>query len=90
MTHVIQFDMPLSAEDFDVYVHRIGRTGRAGMSGLATSFFVPGREVGEGNGKIGPLLVRLLRENSQVIILSPSSPYNFNVFIRKFLIGWVV
>lgn len=41
--------MPLSAEDFDVYVHRIGRTGRAGMSGVATSFFVPGRETGEYN-----------------------------------------
>ncbi len=66
VTHVIQFDMPLSAEDFDVYVHRIGRTGRAGMSGLATSFFVPGREVGEGNGKIAPLLFQLLKENNQV------------------------
>ena len=64
--HVIQFDMPLSAEDFDVYVHRIGRTGRAGMSGLASSFFVPGREVGEGNGKIASLLLQLLQENNQV------------------------
>lgn len=58
--------MPLSPEDFDVYVHRIGRTGRAGMSGLATSFFVPGREVGEGNGKIAAQLLRLLKENNQV------------------------
>ena len=69
--HVIQFDMPLSSEDFDVYVHRIGRTGRAGMSGLATSFFVPGREVGEGNGKIAQQLLRLLRENNQVSMLAP-------------------
>jgi ATP-dependent RNA helicase DDX3X len=66
VTHVIQFDMPLSPEDFDVYVHRIGRTGRAGQSGLATSFFVPGRDIGEGNGKIAPHLLRLLKENSQV------------------------
>ncbi len=66
VTHVIQFDMPISAEDFDVYVHRIGRTGRAGSSGLATSFFVPGREVGEGNGKIASLLTNMLRENKQV------------------------
>jgi ATP-dependent RNA helicase DDX3X len=66
VTHVIQFDMPISPEDFDVYVHRIGRTGRAGMTGLATSFFVPGREVGEGNGKIATHLLNLLRETSQV------------------------
>lgn len=66
VTHVVQFDMPISPEDFDVYVHRIGRTGRAGMAGLATSFFVPGREVGEGNGKIAPQLLQLLRENRQV------------------------
>ena len=66
MTHVIQFDLPLSSEDFDVYVHRIGRTGRAGMAGLATAFYVPGRETGEGNGKIALQMMRLLEENNQV------------------------
>lgn len=66
VTHVIQFDMPQSSEDFDGYVHRIGRTGRAGHSGVATSFFVPGREVGEGNGKIAAQLLRALQENKQV------------------------
>jgi superfamily II DNA/RNA helicase len=37
---VFNFDVPFNAED---YVHRIGRTGRAGASGLAVSF------VGGGN-----------------------------------------
>jgi superfamily II DNA/RNA helicase len=32
---VFNFDVPFNAED---YVHRIGRTGRAGESGLAISF----------------------------------------------------
>ena len=36
MTHVINFDLP---NDIDDYVHRIGRTGRAGKKGLATAFF---------------------------------------------------
>lgn len=66
VTHVIQFDMPISTEDFDTYVHRIGRTGRAGKSGVATSFYVAGRETGEGNGKIAQLILRLLQENNQV------------------------
>lgn len=35
ITHVINFDLPENAED---YVHRIGRTGRAGASGIALSF----------------------------------------------------
>jgi len=35
VTHVINFDMPKSIED---YTHRIGRTGRMGQNGLATSF----------------------------------------------------
>jgi superfamily II DNA/RNA helicase len=35
VSHVINFDLPRSAED---YVHRIGRTGRAGASGIAISF----------------------------------------------------
>ena len=34
--HVINYDMPSSIED---YVHRIGRTGRCGNIGRATSFF---------------------------------------------------
>ena len=33
---VVNFDMPNNIED---YIHRIGRTGRAGASGVAVSFF---------------------------------------------------
>ncbi|XP_059316276.1 DEAD-box ATP-dependent RNA helicase 52C-like isoform X2 [Lycium ferocissimum] len=36
VAHVINFDLPRNIDD---YVHRIGRTGRAGKSGLATAFF---------------------------------------------------
>ncbi len=35
ISHVINFDLPNGAQD---YVHRIGRTGRAGASGVAISF----------------------------------------------------
>ena len=35
ISHVINYDLPKFAED---YVHRIGRTGRAGASGIAISF----------------------------------------------------
>jgi ATP-dependent RNA helicase RhlE len=38
ITHVINFDAP---EDRETYVHRTGRTGRAGASGIAASFVVP-------------------------------------------------
>jgi ATP-dependent RNA helicase SrmB len=34
ITHVINFDMPRTA---DIYLHRIGRTGRAGNKGTAIS-----------------------------------------------------
>lgn len=81
--HVVQFDMPLSSEDFDVYVHRIGRTGRAGMPGLATSFFVPGRELGEGNGKIGAQLLQLLQENNQVRFFVLSCVFLFKSHVRR-------
>jgi ATP-dependent RNA helicase DeaD len=36
--HVINYDLPMSPED---YLHRIGRTGRAGLSGFALSFISP-------------------------------------------------
>lgn len=35
ITHVINYDLPKQAED---YVHRIGRTGRAGRTGIAMTF----------------------------------------------------
>jgi len=38
VSHVVNFDLPNEAES---YVHRIGRTGRAGASGIAMSFCDP-------------------------------------------------
>ncbi len=35
ITYVINYDMP---DDIDTYIHRIGRTGRAGKEGTAVSF----------------------------------------------------
>ncbi|MEK3786240.1 MULTISPECIES: DEAD/DEAH box helicase [Paenibacillus] len=41
VTHVVNFDLP---QDPESYVHRIGRTGRAGKEGAAWSFVTP-REI---------------------------------------------
>lgn len=38
VTHVYNFDIP---QDPESYVHRIGRTGRAGKKGLAITFVIP-------------------------------------------------
>jgi superfamily II DNA/RNA helicase len=38
VSHVINFDVPIHAED---YVHRIGRTGRAGREGIALTIAAP-------------------------------------------------
>ncbi len=38
VTHVFNFDLP---QEIDSYVHRIGRTGRAGKEGLALTFVEP-------------------------------------------------
>ena len=56
ISHVINFDLPKFAED---YVHRIGRTGRAGASGIAISF---------ASGKDGVILKRIERFTGQRII----------------------
>ena len=42
ISHVVNFDLPESEED---HVHRIGRTGRAGATGIAISFATP-KEMG--------------------------------------------
>ncbi|TRY52090.1 Dbp1p, eIF4a-1 family RNA SFII helicase (DEXDC+HELICc) [Cryptosporidium tyzzeri] len=56
ITHVINLDMPCNIDD---YVHRIGRTGRAGNTGLATSF------VNESNKPILRDLLAALEESGQ-------------------------
>lgn len=38
VTHVFNYDIPL---DVDYYIHRIGRTGRAGEKGIAITFAAP-------------------------------------------------
>jgi ATP-dependent RNA helicase DDX3X len=56
--HVINFDLP---NDIEEYVHRIGRTGRVGNLGLATSFF------NDKNRNMAVELVELLAEANQKI-----------------------
>merc|ERR1712113_1251596 len=56
---VVNFDMPNNMED---YVHRIGRTGRAGKKGIAVSFFVSDK-----NGRLARELVEILSRTSQNI-----------------------
>ncbi len=38
IAHVVNYDLPNGSDDF---VHRIGRTGRAGAKGVATTFVMP-------------------------------------------------
>ena len=38
---VVNYDLPNNAEE---YIHRVGRTGRAGKSGMAISFYSPKSE----------------------------------------------
>ena len=56
--HVINYDTP---NDIDSYVHRIGRTGRARRTGLATAF------INERNRPVLPDLLQLFQETNQEI-----------------------
>ncbi|KAF8946260.1 DEAD-box ATP-dependent RNA helicase [Haplosporangium gracile] len=58
VTHVISYDLPT---DIDDYVHRIGRTGRAGNTGIATAF------LNRGNKGVVRDLLELLKEANQDI-----------------------
>jgi ATP-dependent RNA helicase DDX5/DBP2 len=59
VTCVINYDMPSNIED---YVHRIGRTGRAGAKGEAVSFF----SVTE-NAKMGRDLINIIQSADQQV-----------------------
>jgi ATP-dependent RNA helicase DDX5/DBP2 len=58
ITHVLNYDYPNNSED---YVHRIGRTGRAGAKGTAITFFTTD------NSKQARDLVTILSEAKQQI-----------------------
>ena len=55
---VINYDFPTQVED---YVHRIGRTGRAGEKGMSITFF------SRNDAKKARELIQLLRQNDQVV-----------------------
>ncbi|KAL8498545.1 hypothetical protein ACS0TY_021759 [Phlomoides rotata] len=68
---VINYSFPLTTED---YVHRIGRTGRAGKKGVAHTFFTK-----ENKGLSGEL-VNVLREAKQVV---PDDLLKFGTHVKK-------
>lgn len=55
---VVNYDFPTSLED---YVHRIGRTGRAGAKGTAYTFFT------HANTKFTRDLIKLLQDAGQAV-----------------------
>lgn len=58
ITIVINYDMPNTVED---YVHRIGRTGRAGKKGMAYSLFT------KDNINLTNDLIKILKKSNQII-----------------------
>uniref|UniRef100_A0A023FH40 RNA helicase n=1 Tax=Amblyomma cajennense TaxID=34607 RepID=A0A023FH40_AMBCJ len=57
--HVVNYDLPQS---IDEYVHRVGRTGRVGNLGKATSFYDS-----EANGGLAGALIKILAESQQEV-----------------------
>ncbi len=67
LSHVINYSLP---QNSDIYIHRVGRTGRAGRHGVAVTFATPGelRKVKLIEKDIGtPIPKRKLPEISDII-----------------------
>eukprot|EP00913_Durusdinium_trenchii_P027818 g26084.t1 len=64
VSHVINYDLP---HNIDSYVHRIGRTGRIGNHGWATSFYVPGSDAQHSNANVVKDLVGILEGAGQPV-----------------------
>merc|ERR1740121_658044 len=59
--HVVNYDMPLTSDD---YVHRVGRTGRIGHRGVATSLV----------GPVEPALTGIVKAMQQALQDDPKAP----------------
>lgn len=59
VTHVMNFDM---ARDVESYIHRIGRCGRAGASGVSITFFNDAYDL-----ECAPALAKIAREAGQPV-----------------------
>lgn len=64
VSHVINYDLP---HNIDSYVHRIGRTGRIGNHGWATSFYVPAADSQHSNANVVKDLVGVLEGAGQPV-----------------------
>ena len=67
--HVVNWSLHTNKSEFVAsYVHRIGRTGRMGRSGIATSFYVPGENSSNGGcASIAPFLHRMFLSSNQKV-----------------------
>ena len=70
ITHVVNFDVP---QDSESYVHRIGRTGRAGNTGVALTFITP-REFRQ---------LKLIERSIKTKIIRGTLPTDENVLERQ-------
>ena len=79
VAHVVNYDLPNIAEDF---IHRVGRTGRAGQTGLASSI-VSGAEMIELRRFEKTLKLRIERKNLSQAQTSEPREIPVSVFARQ-------
>lgn len=81
--HVVNYDLPQSVDE---YVHRVGRTGRVGNLGKASSFYDS-----ETNGALARPLIKILSEVGSGVcralnVLQGSSTFRSDHVERKLLL----
>lgn len=78
---VLNFDLPTTSRS---YVHRVGRTARAGKAGMALSFVVPVKEVGKHKTATNPGAKRDEKVLARIVKLQSKNgfeikPYQFDM-----------